>query len=251
MTVKAGAAITICAEFGAVRMAHDAVPVPCSIAPMRLIKHVAVHRRHDKPNLPSSARPAGDENSLVQPDPLNAEMAALATSNVATTHRLAQEVDAFYHNRLWLLIGLVTIGILTSIALTIAVVVFAITRLIQTMMTLASGSTEITVPAADRGDEIGDMARAVQVFLNQALAVRGLTTQIMENIRRVANAASQASSAVSQVSDGSNIQLNALKQSSGALEQSTQATSEVARGTSRRASGRATPPVWSTRRSSR
>ena len=44
-------------------------------------------------------------------------------------------------------------------------------------------------------------------------------------------AASQASSAVSQVSDGSNIQLNALKQSSGALEQSTQAISEVARGT--------------------
>ena len=142
---------------------------------------------------------------------------------------------AFYHNRLWLLIGLVTIGILASLGLAIAVVVFAITRpinrLTQTMMTLASGSTEITVPATDRGDEIGDMARAVQVFLNQALAVRGLTTQIMENIRRVANAASQASSAVSQVSDGSNIQLNALKQSSGALEQSTQAISEVARGT--------------------
>ena len=87
------------------------------------------------------------------------------------------------------------------------------------------------MPDTNRGDEIGDMARAVQVFLNQALAVRGLTTQIMENIRRVAMAASQASSAVSQVSDGSNIQLNALKQSSGALEQSTQAISEVARGT--------------------
>jgi methyl-accepting chemotaxis protein len=166
---------------------------------------------------------------------LNAEIAALAASNDATTHRLAQEVDAFYQNRLWLLIGLVTIGILISVALAIAVVVFAITRpinrLTQAMTTLAGGSTDITVPAIDRGDEIGDMARAVQVFLNQALAVRGLTTQIMENIRRVAMAASQASSAVSQVSDGSNIQLNALKQSSGALEQSTQAISEVARGT--------------------
>jgi methyl-accepting chemotaxis protein len=166
---------------------------------------------------------------------LNSEIAALAASNDATTHRLAQEVDSFYQNRLWLLIGLVTIGILASLGLAIAVVVFAITRpinrLTQTMMTLAGGSTDITVPATDRGDEIGDMARAVQVFLNQALAVRGLTTQIMENIRRVANAASQASSAVSQVSDGSNIQLNALKQSSGALEQSTQAIAEVARGT--------------------
>ena len=166
---------------------------------------------------------------------LNAEIAALAASNDATTHRLAQEVNSFYENRLWLLIGLVTIGILISLALAIAVVVFAITRpinrLTQAMTTLAGGSTDIAVPAIDRGDEIGDMARAVQVFLNQALAVRGLTTQIMENIRRVAMAASQASSAVSQVSDGSNIQLNALKQSSGALEQSTQAISEVARGT--------------------
>src|SRR3979490_2695913 len=69
MTVKLGAAITLYAEFGAVRMAHDAVPAPCSIAPMRLSKHVAAHLRHDEPNLPSSARPAGDENSLVQPDP--------------------------------------------------------------------------------------------------------------------------------------------------------------------------------------
>ena len=166
---------------------------------------------------------------------LNTEIAALAASNDTTTHRLASEVAAFYQNRLWLLIGLVTVGILTSIALAIAIVVLAITRpitrLTQAMITLAGGSTDITVPAIGRGDEIGDMASAVQVFLNQALAVRGLTTQIMENIRRVAMAASQASSAVSQVSDGSNIQLNALKQSSGALEQSSQAIAEVANGT--------------------
>jgi methyl-accepting chemotaxis protein len=44
-------------------------------------------------------------------------------------------------------------------------------------------------------------------------------------------AASQASSAVSQVSDGSNIQLKSLKQSSGALEQSAKAIADVARGT--------------------
>jgi methyl-accepting chemotaxis protein len=166
---------------------------------------------------------------------LNREIAALAASNDATTHHLAEEVRSFYASQLWLLIGLITIGILVSMALAIAVVVLVITRpinrLTQAMMTLAGGSTDITVPGVGRSDEIGDMAGAVQVFLNQAIAVRGLTTQIMENIRRVAMAASQASSAVSQVSDGSNIQLNALKQSSAALEQSTQAIAEVARGT--------------------
>src|SRR6185436_16942441 len=148
----------------------------------------------------------------------------------------------FYRNRMMLLIGLATVGILLSISLAMAIVVFTITRpikrLTRAMNTLAGGSTDMTVTDTQRGDEIGDMARAVQVFLSQAVAVRGLTTRIMENIRRVAMAASQASSAVSQVSDGSNIQLGALKQSSRAAP-------------SRRASGRAAPPAWSRRRSSR
>jgi methyl-accepting chemotaxis protein len=166
---------------------------------------------------------------------LNNEIAALSTSNDKYTHQVTEEVAAFYKKRLMLLVGLATVGILVSISLAIGIVVFAITRPIKrltlAMNTLAGGSTDITLTDGGRGDEIGDMARAIQVFLNQAIAVRGLTARIMENIRRVAMAASQASSAVSQVSDGSNIQLSALKQSSGALDQSTQAISEVTRGT--------------------
>lgn len=58
-----------------------------------------------------------------------------------------------------------------------------------------------------------------------------LTERVTENIRKVAIAATQASSAVSQVSDGSNVQLAALKQSGAALGQSTEAIAEVARST--------------------
>ena len=58
-----------------------------------------------------------------------------------------------------------------------------------------------------------------------------LTERVTENIRRVAIAATQASAAVSQVSDGSNVQLTALKQSAAALGQSTEAIAEVARST--------------------
>jgi methyl-accepting chemotaxis protein len=184
----------------------------------------------------AEAREFGDnEPSRNNRKALNSEIVALTASNEAVTHRLTQEVESFYKGRLWLLIGLVTVGIVVSLGLAIAVVVWVITRpinrLTRAMITLAGGSTDITVLGVNRSDEIGEMARAVQVFLNQALAVRGLTKQIMENIRRVAMAASQASSAVSQVSDGSNIQLKSLKQSSSALEQSTKAISDVARGT--------------------
>jgi len=106
---------------------------------------------------------------------LNGEIATLAASNDRTIQRLTDEIDAFYRNRLWWLIGLVTIGIVGSVALAIALVVLQITRpidrLTQAMSRLAGGSTEISVPAAARGDEIGDMARAVQVFLNQAVSI--------------------------------------------------------------------------------
>jgi methyl-accepting chemotaxis protein len=186
-------------------------------------------------NLVESRNWGDNDASRANRQALSNEMLALGASNDKYTHDLAEDVARFYKSRLYLLIGLATIGILASISLAFGIVVFTITRPIKrltlAMNTLAGGSTDITVTDARRGDEIGDMARSVQVFLNQAVAVRGLTTRIMENIRRVAMAASQASSAVSQVSDGSNIQLGALKQSSGALEQSTQAIAEVARGT--------------------
>ncbi|HEX3952659.1 MAG TPA: methyl-accepting chemotaxis protein, partial [Stellaceae bacterium] len=58
-----------------------------------------------------------------------------------------------------------------------------------------------------------------------------LTERVTDSIGRVAMAATQASSAVSQVSDGSNIQLSALRQSGSALEQSTEAIAEVAKST--------------------
>ncbi|HEY0525036.1 MAG TPA: methyl-accepting chemotaxis protein [Stellaceae bacterium] len=166
---------------------------------------------------------------------LNNEIATLAVSNDQTIAQLKAQIESFYRNRLWLLIGLGSAGILVSFGLAIGLVVRTLTqpikRLTQTMITLAGGSTDVVVPEVKRGDEIGEMARAVVVFLDQAVAVRGLTTQIIENIRRVAVAATQASDAVGQVSDGSNVQLNALKHAATALEQSTHAIADVAHST--------------------
>jgi methyl-accepting chemotaxis protein len=99
------------------------------------------------------------------------------------------------------------------------------------MRALAGGRTDVTIPDTGRRDEIGEMARAADVFLQRAIAVTHLTARIIENIRQVAVAATQASQAVSHVSDGSNAQLGALRQSSAALEQSAQAITHVAQST--------------------
>jgi methyl-accepting chemotaxis protein len=103
--------------------------------------------------------------------------------------------------------------------------------LTDAMRELAGGRTDLTIPGIHRRDEIGEMARAADVFLQRAIAVTQLTTRIIENIRQVAVAATQASQAVSHVSDGSNLQLGALRQSAAALEQSAQAITHVAQST--------------------
>ena len=69
------------------------------------------------------------------------------------------------------------------------------------------------------------------VVTNITRPISRLTERVTENIRRVAIAATQASAAVSQVSDGSNVQLAALRQSGSALGQSTEAIADVARST--------------------
>jgi len=98
------------------------------------------------------------------------------------------------------------------------------------MTKLASGDVTGEVPA-ESGDEIGDMAKVVRSFQKQAIAADGLNAQVSGDVGRIALAAGQASNAISQVSDGSNVQLSSLKKTSGAVNQSTLAISDVAKNT--------------------
>jgi methyl-accepting chemotaxis protein len=52
-----------------------------------------------------------------------------------------------------------------------------IQRLTKAMTQLAEGELEVSVPARGRSDEIGDMAAALQVFKNNAIAAGGLVTE--------------------------------------------------------------------------
>jgi methyl-accepting chemotaxis protein len=166
---------------------------------------------------------------------LNKEIVALAADNNATIQRLTDDIRMFYERHLYELVGIAAIGIVGSLILAMLVVVLTVTRPIKmltgSMRELASGRTDLTIPGIERRDEIGEMARAADVFLQRAVAVAQLTSRIIENIRQVAVAATQASQAVSHVSDGSNLQLGALRQSAAALEQSAQAITHVAQST--------------------
>ena len=106
-----------------------------------------------------------------------------------------------------------------------------IQRITGVMKQLAGGNLEVEVPALTARDEIGDIARATQIFRENAIRTQALVEQVTQSARQVAAAASQASSAVGQVSDGSQTQLDALRQAAAALSQSAQAISSVAQGT--------------------
>ncbi|HWB49312.1 MAG TPA: methyl-accepting chemotaxis protein [Stellaceae bacterium] len=165
---------------------------------------------------------------------LNREMVTLAEVGEGHVKDLTERMQNYFQTKLVTMIVLAIVGVVLAVFAVVLVVLHItrpVVRLTAAMKELAAGDKNVAIPARGRGDEIGDMARALGVFQDQAVAAQGLTDRVTENIRRVAMAATQASSAISQVSDGSNIQLNALKQSATSLEQSTTAIAEVAHST--------------------
>lgn len=69
---------------------------------------------------------------------------------------------------------LVTVGVALFIGMNIA---RPIVRLTDVMERLARGNLEADIPAAERGDEIGQMARTVQVFKENAVRVQELSRE--------------------------------------------------------------------------
>jgi methyl-accepting chemotaxis protein len=70
-----------------------------------------------------------------------------------------------------LLGGIALIGIAITLAVVLSqLIAQPISRLTATMASLAAGRNDITVPDLDRTDELGDMARAVLVFRDAAIA---------------------------------------------------------------------------------
>ncbi len=110
-------------------------------------------------------------------------------------------------------------------------VVNPLRRLTGTMRAMAAGDYSQPLRDIDRRDEVGEMARALQVFKANAETLDRVVSGALDNARHVSMSASQASAAVTQVSGGARSQLDAVKQVASALEQSADAISDVARST--------------------
>ncbi len=96
----------------------------------------------------------------------------------------------------------------------------------RVMSDVAIGDLTSRVDAEARSKLVADIKAAVN---NSVDSLASVLTEIGGNIRQMAVATSQASTAVGHISDGAHGQLNALKQVSTAIEQTSAAISEVSR----------------------
>src|SRR5438270_6928277 len=148
-------------------------------------------------------------------------------------HLLAARIAGLNGRMAWSLflvfaVFLASVGLAWWVARSISRPLF---RLHQTMHDLALGNVAVTVPHTERSDEIGVMARDVEVFKRDAIELSQLAEQVIASARQVAMATDQASGAVGQVSEGAQAQLGAWRRVAAAVTQSTAAITEVSHST--------------------
>ncbi len=127
--------------------------------------------------------------------------------------------------------GVGILGVLLTWLVLVQLTARPLTRVARAMQGLARGVAETEVPETARRDQVGEMARAVEVFKSNLLATRAMADQALDGARRTARATSEASQAIGQVSEGALSQLAELREVGAALSQTTAAIGEVSRTT--------------------
>ncbi|UYO48557.1 cache domain-containing protein [Rhodopseudomonas palustris] len=138
----------------------------------------------------------------------------------------------------WL--GVVIVGIGVVCALVAWLISRSITQplgALGTRMTaLAEGQLDAPIPGVDRGDEIGAMAKTVQVFKDNAIRIRGLEQQEQEAQRR---AAAERSALMQSIADDFERSVNGVVRSVADATRYMQSTAQSMTSTAADASTRA------------
>jgi methyl-accepting chemotaxis protein len=100
-------------------------------------------------------------------------VATIAATNVAYMKNETEVSQREYGKAWWLVVVATVVGLLTAALAAVVVVTRGVTRplgaITSVLGRLAQGHKEMAIPGAGRGDEIGEMARAVVVLKNNAI----------------------------------------------------------------------------------
>ena len=150
-----------------------------------------------------------------------------ADANLNRAHALQNEGRLFTY----IAAGIGLLGLLLVWFVLVLLTARPLSRLARAMQGLARGDAEVDVPEAGRADQVGEMARAVEVFKTNLANSNRLMEQALEGARRTAVVTTQASQAIGQVSEGAMTQLTELRQISDALGHTADAVADVGRST--------------------
>ncbi len=127
-------------------------------------------------------------------------------------------------------VGLV-LGVLIALGLSIAII-RPTKRLTATMERLAKGDTEVEIAGLERGDEIGDMSRTVQVFRDNALERARLRKQQEQVAEKDAQKQRDIEQLISDFRNTATNLLSSVNNSMGEMGQTANTMADLARGTS-------------------
>ena len=107
---------------------------------------------------------------------LNKQVQALADTNNATIQGLAEDLNRYQGSVILRLVLTALLGVLIGVGLASVIAIGFVTRPIgcitRTMTELAGGDLAVEIPHSTQRDEVGDMARAVLVFKDNAVVAR-------------------------------------------------------------------------------
>jgi methyl-accepting chemotaxis protein len=137
------------------------------------------------------------------------------------------------------ILALIAVAVLAASVLVARTIVLPVRRMTESMHKLAGGDTGVEIPATERRDEIGDMARAVLVFRDNAIERARLEeereAERAERERRVVRMAELIASFEADVATS----LGAVGQAAGTMQGVARRMAEVADHTSGQAAGAA------------
>jgi methyl-accepting chemotaxis protein len=179
---------------------------------------------------------------------LNTDLEALSKVYAERSRRIAQQTE-IYRQLAFLLtclggLALVLVGVgVFIIARSVARPLSAIT---STIKRVAEGAEGIEVPHTDRADEIGALARAIQIFQEAMERNRNLNSQALLDSKAREARARQIEASVEAFRGAIGSVLGAVKDNASAMRETAQSITQVASN----ASGRATAAAQATEQAS-
>jgi methyl-accepting chemotaxis protein len=115
---------------------------------------------------------------------------------------------------------LVIMGVLAAVGMALGRSISQpLSAMVQAMQRLAKGDTNITIPAQERGDEIGEMSKTLQVFKTNAIEKEAMRQKLMGLAKHLENSVKGSFSVMTQ-------NLGELNQATSSMTQEAQSTSQ-------------------------